>query len=188
MRKGAYAIWIGPKDWQIQAWKTQASNGVRDFIHTYVHDSKVGFINNAEPFSYFSQRGVSESSRSVYGWAEYNVSRPVDHAVESTVDYASEKAQQAKDVAVETAGKVKDKANQAVDYASDKANQAWDATTDAAQRAKGATIEAAKQTKQAVSSAAQKAVDTASQVKQSVGQATQNALNKLDSAWKEIWQ
>ncbi len=57
-----------------------------DFIHTYLHDSKVGFINNIEPFSYFSQRGVSESSRSVYGGLEYNINRPVNKAVESTVD------------------------------------------------------------------------------------------------------
>lgn len=38
-----------------------------DFYSSYVHDSKYGFIYNAEPFSYFRQRTVYESKRSWKG-------------------------------------------------------------------------------------------------------------------------
>ncbi len=135
LRKGAYAIWISPKAWQIAAWKSTASAGVMDFTHTFVHDSKVGFLQNAEPFSYFSQRGVSESSHSVSGWLEANVSRPVDKAVEATVDYATEKAEQAKKAAHDEAVAVENKAKQALDYAAEKAAQAKAAAAQAAQAA-----------------------------------------------------
>lgn len=95
-----------------------------NFVHTYVHDSKAGFLNNAEPFSYFSKRGIAESSRSVQGWFEDNVARPVDKAYEAAVDATSrgiekgaqaakkvqeaaiEKAQQAKEIVTETASTV----------------------------------------------------------------------------------
>lgn len=93
LRKGAYAMWISPQKWQIDAWNRTAAAGVVQFVDSFVHDSKVGFLQNAEPFSYFSTRGVSESTHSVSGWIETNVSRPVDKAVETTVDYASEKAE-----------------------------------------------------------------------------------------------
>lgn len=162
--QGAYAMWIKPYEWQKQAWHTNASRGVMDFIHTYLHDSKVGFINNIEPFSYFSQRGISESSRSVYGWLEYNVNRPVDKAVESTVDYASEKAQQAKELATQAAEKIQTTARQTADYVGEKVQQA----------------------EQAVSSSASKAADAAAKVGKAASEATQTALDRLDQAWKEL--
>jgi len=51
----------------------------------------------------------------VSGWIEANVSRPVDNAVESTVDCATEKAEQAKKAAQEAAAAVEKKARQAID-------------------------------------------------------------------------
>ncbi|MDR0775371.1 MAG: DUF2235 domain-containing protein [Azonexus sp.] len=168
IRKGAYAMWIAPQEWQLNAWRQTASEGVMSFIHGYVHDSKVGFMSNAEPFSYFSQRGIGESSRSVYGWFESNIVRPVDKAVEDTVDYATEKAQQAKDYATEKATEVKD-------YATEKAQQVKDYATEKAQQAKEAISDAASQGKQIVESAGD-----------SIGAATQKAVDGLNSAWEYI--
>ena len=37
------------------------------FYQNYIHDSKYGFMSNAEPFSYFRQRTVYESRRSGKG-------------------------------------------------------------------------------------------------------------------------
>lgn len=147
LSKGAYAIWISPKAWQIAAFKSTASAGVMDFTHTFVHDSKIGFLQNAEPFSYFSQRGVSESSHSVSGWLEANVTRPVDKAVEATLDYAKEKAEQTKKAAHDAAVAVENKAKQALEYAAEKAAQAKAAAAQTAQSA-GESISTA--TKQAV--------------------------------------
>lgn len=184
--KGAHAMWIQPQEWQKKAWYATASQGVASFINSYIHDSKVGFLNNIEPFSYFSQRGVSESNRSIYGWLEYNVNRPVNHAVEAVTDYATEKGQQAKQAATEAVEKVHSTAQQAADYASAKAEQVWDATKDAAQRSKDMAGEAAKQTQQAVSNAVNKAADTAVQAGKAVGETTQSTLHRLGQAWGEL--
>lgn len=89
VRKLGYALWIKPEHWQLGAWKRAASPAVLHFIHTYVHDSKAGFLMNAEPFSYFSKRGMAESSHSVQGWFEKHVARPVDHVYEATADAVS---------------------------------------------------------------------------------------------------
>lgn len=127
LQKGIYAMWISPKPWQLDAWGRTAKSGVMDFIHTYVHDSKAGFLNNAEPFSYFSKRGLSESTHSVQGWFEHNVARPADKAYEATVDAASrgiekgaEAAKKAQEAAIEAAKKVE----QAASAAAQKVQQA----------------------------------------------------------------
>ena len=127
LQKGIYALWISPKPWQLDAWKQTSKEGVMRFLHTYIHDSKVGFLSNAEPFSYFSQRGVSESTRSVQGWFEHNVARPADKAYEATVDAASrgiekgaEAAKKAQEAALEAAKKVE----QAASAAAQKVQQA----------------------------------------------------------------
>ncbi len=157
LRKGVYAMWISPQEWQVEAWKRNAVAGVTQFVDAFVHDSKVGFLQNAEPFSYFSTRGVTESSRSVSGWIEANVTRPVDKAVESTVDYAAEKAEQAKKAAAEAAAAAEKKAQQAMDYAAQKAQQAKQAAADAAKSAG-----------------------------QAISNTTQQAVDGLESAWKRI--
>jgi hypothetical protein len=133
LRKGLYAMWISPQSWQLNAWKRAADEGMTQFVHGFIHDSKVGFLQNAEPFSYFSQRGIHESTRSVSGWMEANVTRPVDKAVESTVDYAAEKAEQAKKAAHEAALAAEKTAAQAMHYASEKASQAKAAASSAGQ-------------------------------------------------------
>lgn len=64
---GLYQKIISVDDWEMQSWKKQASPDAQEFYQNYVHDSKYGFIGNAEPFSYFSQRRVYESHRSRKG-------------------------------------------------------------------------------------------------------------------------
>jgi hypothetical protein len=62
----AFAQYVKIEDWQLAAWDAMAPEGVVEFVSKYVHDSKVDFLFNAEPFSYFSSRGVEESSISVW--------------------------------------------------------------------------------------------------------------------------
>lgn len=184
--QGAYTMWIKPQDWQLKAWYSTAPRGVMDFIHTYVHDSKVGFMSNAEPFSYFSQRGINESNRSVYGWIEHNVNRPVDQAVETATDYASEKVEQAKKVASETADKVQSAAKEtaekvsqtvddAVEYASEKAEQAKKVASEAADKVQSAAKQAADKVSQTVDEAADYASKKAAQAQRAVTQAAEKA-------------
>jgi Uncharacterized alpha/beta hydrolase domain (DUF2235) len=157
LRQGIYAMWISPMSWQVAAWKADASTGAMNFVHSFVHDSKVGFLANAEPFSYFSQRGIHESTHSVSGWIEANVTRPVDKAVEATVDYAAEKAEQAKKAAHDAAVAAQKKAKEAWDYAAQKAEQARQAAAEAAKSAG-----------------------------QSMGNATKQAVDALGSAWDKF--
>jgi hypothetical protein len=56
---------VRPAKWRLDAWKSTASDPVLHFIQHSVHDSKAGFLHAAEPFSYFTARGMAESSRNV---------------------------------------------------------------------------------------------------------------------------
>ncbi|WP_186150800.1 T6SS phospholipase effector Tle1-like catalytic domain-containing protein [Burkholderia gladioli] len=49
-----------PEQWRLDAWMTNAPDSVVNFFAHYVHNSKVDFIANVEPFSYFRPRGVFE--------------------------------------------------------------------------------------------------------------------------------
>jgi len=63
---------VRPAKWRLEAWKANAPDPIFYFIQRYVHDSKSGFIHSLEPFSYFTARGMAESSRNVLaaglGW------------------------------------------------------------------------------------------------------------------------
>lgn len=63
----AYEFLVDIDDWEIESWEKNISQDVVDFYSSYVHDSKYGFVYNAEPFSYFRQRTVYESKRSWKG-------------------------------------------------------------------------------------------------------------------------
>lgn len=175
IRKATYAMWISPAAWQRQAWARKASDGVMSFIHGYVHDSKVGFMSNAEPFSYFSKRGIGESSRSVRGWFEDNVSRPVDKAYESTVDAASRGI----DKGVEAAKK-------AQETVAEKARQAGEAVSEAAGKARQAASDAANKIGDAANQAIQQGKDLARSTGNSIGKLTQDAANGLGAAWEFV--
>lgn len=188
IRKGVYAMWIKPQDWQLKAWGQTASDGVMSFIHGYVHDSKVGFLSNGEPFSYFSERGIGESSRSARGWFEDNVARPVDKAYERGVEKAKEtkatveeKARQAKEAAEK-------KAREITEAAEEKARQAKEAIEEKARQIKAAAEEKARQVGEAASETVRQGKQIAESVGNSIGQATQKAVDGLTSAWQYIMQ
>lgn len=54
------------KEWQLAAWDANAPQEVVDFVLRYIHDSKVDFMMNIEPFTYFRPRGVDESTISIW--------------------------------------------------------------------------------------------------------------------------
>jgi len=49
-----------PEQWRLDAWMENAPDSVVNFFAHYIHNSKVDFVANAEPFSYFRARGVFE--------------------------------------------------------------------------------------------------------------------------------
>lgn len=62
-----YKFTISIDDWELNSWEQTANAPVTDFYQRYVHDSKYGFLCNAEPFSYFYQRTIFEPRRSSQG-------------------------------------------------------------------------------------------------------------------------
>jgi len=56
---------VRPAKWRLDAWQENAPDAILDFMQSYVHDSKAGFLHALEPFSYFTARGMAESSRNV---------------------------------------------------------------------------------------------------------------------------
>lgn len=191
IRKGAYLMWISPDPWQLDAWRRRAGDGVMQFVHTYVHDSKVGFLSNAEPFSYFSKRGVSESTRSVQGWFENAVARPTGRAYEATADKATElkdaaikKGRQVKDAAVDTGKKV---GNAAVNTG----RRVGNAVVETGRQVGNAAVETGKQIGHAVSETGKQVGSAISDGAQHVGQAvsktTSTAANALKSAWQYVF-
>jgi len=186
IRKGIYAMWIAPEAWQRDAWKKSANDGVMSFIHTYVHDSKVGFMSNAEPFSYFSKRGIGESSRSIQGWFEDRVARPVDKAYESTVDAASRGIEKGAEAAKKAQDAVVDKAQQARDAIAEKAQQAKEAITETATKVQRAATEVSTKVENAAGAAVNQGQQAVQSFGNTVGQATQDAVSGLQSAWQWV--
>ena len=63
----AYEFFLGVDDWEFASWHKESTLEIMSFYQNYIHDSKYGFMSNAEPFSYFRQRTVYESRRSGKG-------------------------------------------------------------------------------------------------------------------------
>jgi Uncharacterized alpha/beta hydrolase domain (DUF2235) len=102
--QGVYAMTIQPEQWQLDAFDANCDKDVMDFVNQFVHDSKAGFLSNIEPFTYFSKRGVDESTHSVQGWYEESIARPVEKAAEQITDAAKAAAKKAEE-AIEEAKK-----------------------------------------------------------------------------------
>ena len=62
-----YEYLISIDGWELESWDRDTTQPVADFYQKYVHDSKYGFLFNAEPFSYFYQRTIFEPRRSRKG-------------------------------------------------------------------------------------------------------------------------
>src|SRR5690606_9321734 len=132
---GAYMILVSPESWQIEAWNKNVSDEVAEFYLKYIHDSKVDFMSNAEPFSYFSKRGMSESLHSIQGWTEENILLPADKMIEQTTDKA-----------VNAYHKVETKAIQTYDTTKKAAIKTYDATEKAVVKSYDKTQKVAKET------------------------------------------
>jgi hypothetical protein len=151
----SFAQYMKIRDWQLAAWDKNAPDCVVEFVSRYVHDSKVDFLLNAEPFSYFSSRGVEESGISVWqeggNWLG-SKGRTVSNALQGAVEIGQRKAQAVGDAASMAAKEATNAAQriavEATDFASSKA-------VESAQTASRVYAAAANTGNQAVSAAGQ---------------------------------
>lgn len=133
-----FAQYVEIKDWQLAAWDQEASPSAVEFVSRYVHDSKVDFMGNIEPFTYFRPRGVEESSVSVWteggNWirsktnAAASVARSVAEASKEKVVTVAEGATA---MGKRTAEAVQQRAVDASEFANRKAKEAVDASAKA---------------------------------------------------------
>jgi hypothetical protein len=133
-----FAQYVEIKDWQLAAWDTEATPGAVDFVSRYVHDSKVDFMGNIEPFTYFRPRGVDESSVSVWtdggNWIRNKVG-VASGAVRSVAEAGKEKlvgvAEGTAAISKQAVDAVRQRAVEASDFASRKAEEASGASAKA---------------------------------------------------------
>ncbi len=171
---------ISPEPWQLEAWNKNVSDEVAEFYLKYIHDSKVDFLSNLEPFSYFSKRGMSESMHSIQGWTEENILLPADKMIEQTTDKV-----------VDTYHKVETKAIQTYDTTKKAAIKTYDATEKAVVKAYDKTQKVAKETYTATKENVGQAYETTSHyAKDKVSQAGElldNMGQKAGKAAEALW-
>jgi hypothetical protein len=134
----SFAQYVKIQDWQLTAWDATANDSVVDFISHYIHDSKVDFLLNVEPFSYFSPRRVEESGVSIWQEGGYwlgskarLLTDTATEALESTANKASEIGHAAGETAKKAVGAVQRTAGQAVEFANVKAKESAQASSKA---------------------------------------------------------
>jgi len=189
----SYAQYIKPEDWQLSAWDKPASAGLVNFVSEFVHDSKVDFIGNIEPFSYFKPRGVWESNVSI--WTEWGnwvsiksdeVSKTVGDAYESGKKEVGEAVDATTKAAKDTAAAAQRKAEEAAAYAQRKAEEAaayaQRKAEEAAKYARQKADEAAAAAKRAYDATAKAAHDAAEAAQHKAQEAAAYARNKANAA------
>lgn len=194
-----YAQFIKPEDWQIAAWDKPASDGVVDFVSRFVHDSKVDFIGNIEPFSYFRPRGILESNISI--WAEWgnwmgskrdaavqavggaydSAKREVGEAVDATTQAATDAADAVRREAEAAAAAAQRKAAEAADYARHKAEEA----AAAAKRTYDAGVKAASEAAEAAQRHAEEAAAYARRQAQAAADAIHRGYDATTKAGRD---
>ncbi|HEX9171551.1 MAG TPA: DUF2235 domain-containing protein [Telluria sp.] len=166
-----YAQYIQIQDWQLAAWDATAAEGTVDFVSRFVHDSKVDFMGNIEPFSYFRPRGVEESTVSVWqeggNWLRSRVSRVRDQTSQA-LEIAKEKARRA--------------AGATAEAAQEAANAAQRGVTQAAQFARQKANNAAAAANNAYAATAQVAGDAVEVIQEQVDEASTFAIRKAEHA------
>jgi len=168
----AYAQYIKPEEWQISAWDQPAGDSVVDFVARYVHDSKVDFVFNAEPFSYFRPRGVQESTVNVTVEWGYWLSDKVDEGKQA-LGYAYESG-------MRKAGKVTDATMQTARQATEEAQRRAEAAAAAANHKAEEAARFAQQKAHEAKAAVSRAYDATSQAASDAAQAAQRRA--LDAA------
>jgi hypothetical protein len=139
----SFAQYMKIREWQIAAWDKNASDGVVEFVSRYVHDSKVDFLLNAEPFSYFSSRGIAESSISI--WQEggnwlCSRGRAISTAVSGAVEGAEGKVRTIGDAASKAAKEATQTVQRIAVETADYANSKAEESSQAASRAYATTV------------------------------------------------
>lgn len=157
---GSYAQYVKPEDWQLAAWDATAPEEVASFVRDYVHDSKVDFVGNIEPFSYFRLRTMQESTRSVWNETGDWISAQADAAKRKTTDVAVAAKNQA-EAAADAARRKADEAKQAAQAAYERARSRAVETYDAAKHKSIEAYEAGKHQAQAAYEAAQRQAQAA---------------------------
>lgn len=194
-----YAQYIKPEDWQLSAWDKPASEGVVNFVSRFIHDSKVDFIGNIEPFSYFKPRGVLESNISIWtewgdwvgsksdavtktvGEAYESGKKEVGEAVDATTKAAKDTAAAAQRKVEEAAAYAQRKADEAAKYARQKADEA----ASAAKRAYDATAKAAHDAAEAAQHRAQQAAAYARDKARAAASAVGDAYDTTTKATRD---
>ncbi|OON62811.1 hypothetical protein B0920_05090 [Massilia sp. KIM] len=177
----SYAQYVKIPDWQLEAWDSNAQPGILEFVARFVHDSKVDFIANKEPFSYFKARGVDESTSSVWqdasAWIQ-TTAAGVSDTVQSTVAAGKAKA-----------GEVADTLKTTVE---DTAHEVAETVQEAAEAAKRRAVEArdyaAKKVDHAVGVARETAENIASGARRTADQVGQAAGNVYTAASQKARQ
>lgn len=196
-----YAQYIKPQDWQLQAWDTDASDAVMGFVRDFVHDSKVDFVGNVEPFSYFRLRTVQESTRSVWNetgdWiadrtheasqAAQRGAQQVQRSAEQSVEAAKARAQAAQDAAKRAYEQAQAKAAETYDAAKHKSIEAYEAGKRQAQAAYEQARRAAEAAEQAVGRAIESAADAASARARAARDAAQRAYEHARAKSSEAY-
>ncbi|MCX7220754.1 MAG: hypothetical protein NTY70_18030, partial [Burkholderiales bacterium] len=208
MRYGAFFKSYPAHAWMLSAWKTEASQELCDFFDLYVHDSRTDFLSGIEPSSYFSKRGIEESSEAVWQQASRWVgdkAHQAENAVEGAYDATKKKT-------VETYDAAKKKTVETYDAAKKTTSDAYDAaetkTVDTYQSAKKKTgelidagehkiSEAYDATKHMANDAANSVAHTSDEIyqagKQGISKGTHavenvasDAANTLSEGWKNL--
>lgn len=159
-----FTQYVKLEEWQVSAWDTPASTGVVGFVSHFIHDSKVDFVLNAEPFSYFKPRGVMESTVSV--WTEWG-------------DWIGGKASAASDAVSGAYESGKRQVGQAVDTTTQAAK---DAAAEAQRRADALVAAAERKAEQAKQYALQKAAEARAAAKRTYDAAAKAASDAADAA------
>ena len=185
-----YWYYFEPEKWKLDAWDTKASPEVVNFFKAYVHDSKVDFLGNLGPFSYFRSRGVTESTASPWQsaaqWADEKM-RAAEHKAEQLKRRAESTYEHGKQKATETYEAGKRTTVDAYEAGKQKASEAYQASKAAAVDAYEETAAAAKRASQEIATSANTAAERASATAQAVGESLSEAAQEVKSRVPRFW-
>ncbi|TQK10667.1 DUF2235 domain-containing protein [Herbaspirillum sp. SJZ107] len=165
--------------WQLAAWDTNASDAVVNFFTQYIHDSKVDFLMNVEPFSYFMQRGVDESSISIWkeggNWLHCK-EQQIGNALHKVAVIGEESVR----VASDAAGKI---GRDALDSTDKIANNVADAVHSGFNKAADFTTRKVRESAEMVNDAYDTAADTGTRA----AKAVERKVNELEEQVEKIY-
>ncbi len=165
--------------WQLAAWDKNASDAVVNFFTQYIHDSKIDFLMNVEPFSYFMQRGVDESSISI--WKEggcwlHSKEEQINSAIHKVTVIGEEKVRVAANAAVKTGRNALNATHKIANDAADGVHHAFNKAADFATSKVRESAEIVND-----------AYDTAADTGRRVATAVERKVNELEEQVEKIY-